>query len=341
MKFSNYLKDKRFFLTFYVLLMSFVSLVLFLSTAELNMMNNILYINISGLLFLIFYLVFGFFNQRKFYQEMKSLAESEQERILGGLPKAQTYEQKLYLDVVKNNNMNYMQKMEKLHDEKREQQEFVMSWIHEVKLPIAASRLIIEKSEDKPAEWLTDKFEDELQKIDDYVEQALYYSRIDSFSKDYFITEVNLNKIIKSSVKKYAKLFIAKDIQIDIADKNQYVQSDSKWLGFVIDQLLTNALKYTDEGGKIAISFEEDSKEKRVLISDNGIGIKMEDINRVFDRGFTGTAGRSSAKSTGMGLYLAKQLATKLGHELTISSTENEFTTVVVHFPKIRNYYHL
>ncbi|MCM3612143.1 sensor histidine kinase [Planococcus sp. MERTA32b] len=341
MKFSRYLKDKRFFLAFYVLLMSFVSLVLFLSTAELNMMNNILYINISGLLFLIFYLVFGFFNQRKFYQEIKRVAESDQEGVLAGLPKAQTYERKLYLDLIKNNNINYMHKLEKLHDEKREQQEFVMSWIHEVKLPIAASRLIIEKSEDKPAEWLTDKFEDELQKIDDYVEQALYYSRIDSFSKDYFITEVNVNQIIKSSIKKYAKLFIAKDIQIDIADKNQYVQSDSKWLGFVIDQLLTNALKYTDEGGKIAIVFEEDSKEKRVLISDNGIGIKMEDINRVFDRGFTGTAGRSGAKSTGMGLYLAKQLATKLGHGLTISSTENEFTTVVVHFPKIRNYYHL
>src|SRR5690606_27029592 len=297
--------------------------------------------NISGLLFLIFYLVFGFFNQRKFYQEIKRVAESDQEGVLAGLPKAQTYERKLYLDLIKNNNINYMHKLETLHDEIREQQEFVMSWIHEVKLPIAASRLIIEKSEDKPAEWLTDKFEDELQKIDDYVEQALYYSRIDSFSKDYFITEVNVNQIIKSSIKKYAKLFIAKDIQIDIADKNQYVQSDSKWLGFVIDQLLTNALKYTDEGGKIAIVFEEDSKEKRVLISDNGIGIKMEDINRVFDRGFTGTAGRSGAKSTGMGLYLAKQLATKLGHGLTISSTENEFTTVVVHFPKIRNYYHL
>src|SRR5690606_1970554 len=238
MKFSRYLKDKRFFLAFYVLLMSFVSLVLFLSTAELNMVNTILYINICGLLFLILYLVFGFFTQRKFYQEIKRVAESDQEGVLAGLPKAQTYERKLYIDLIKINNINYMHKLEKLHDEKREQQEFVMSWIHEVKLPIAASRLIIEKSEDKPAEWLTDKFEDELQKIDDYVEQALYYSRIDSFSKDYFITEVNVNQIIKSSIKKYAKLFIAKDIQIDIADKNQYVQSDSKWLGFVIDQLL-------------------------------------------------------------------------------------------------------
>lgn len=304
-------------------------------------MNNILYINISGLLFVILYLGLGLFNHRKFYLEMKRLAENEQEGMLVGLPKPQTYEQKLYLDVIKNSNFNYMQELKKLHDEKREQQEFVMSWIHEVKLPIAASRMLIEKSEDKPAEWVTDKFEDELQKINDYVEQALYYSRIDSFSKDYFIAELNVNKTIKSSIKKYAKLFIAKDIQIDIEDKNQYVQSDSKWLGFVIDQLLTNALKYTDEGGKIDIFFEEDSKEKRVLISDNGIGIKMKDINRVFDRGFTGTAGRSSAKSTGMGLYLAKQLATKLGHGLTISSTENKFTTVVVHFPKIRNYYHL
>ncbi|ALC87807.1 histidine kinase [Bacillus sp. FJAT-22090] len=341
MKFSNYLRDTRFFLAFYVLLISFISLVIFLSTTDLSIVNNIFYINISSLFFVILYLAIGFINQRKFYQEMERLAESELEGVLVGLPKAQNYEQKLYLDLIKKNNINYLHELEKLQNEKREQQEFVMSWIHEVKLPIAVSRLLIEKSEDQPTEWLVDKFEDELRKIDDYVEQALYYSRIDSFSKDYFITEVNVNKIIKNSVKKYAKLFINKDIQINIENKNQYIQSDSKWLGFVIDQLLTNSLKYTDGGGKIAIFFEEDSKEKRMLILDNGMGIKMEDINRVFDRGFTGTAGRSNAKSTGMGLYLAKQLATKLGHDLTISSVENQFTKVVIHFPKIRNYYHL
>lgn len=104
---------------------------------------------------------------------------------------------------------------------------------------------------------------------------------------------------------------------------------------------MTNSLKYTSEGGEITVKFEEDNREKRLLIQDTGIGIKQEDIHRVFDKGFTGSIGRSHAKSTGMGLYLAKLLAIKLGHELSIQSEEGEFTTVTVHYPKIRSYYRL
>jgi signal transduction histidine kinase len=106
-------------------------------------------------------------------------------------------------------------------------------------------------------------------------------------------------------------------------------------------KIIANSLKYTDAGGKIAIHFEEDSKEKRLVIEDNGIGIKLEDVNRVFEKGFTGSIGRTHAKSTGMGLYLAKQLASKLGHNISIQSVEGKFTKVALHFPKIRNYYHL
>ncbi|OSX89737.1 Phosphate regulon sensor protein PhoR (SphS) [Bacillus mycoides] len=252
----------------------------------------------------------------------------------------QNYEQALYVKMIKIVRDNHSKQLQKLIHEKVDHQDFIMSWVHEVKLPIAASNLLIENSTGKTVDFLVDKFEDELNKIDNYVEQALYYSRIDSFSKDYFITDIQLNQIIKESVKKYAKIFITKRIHFHMEEAQKFVQSDSKWLAFIIDQITANALKYVNDGGEIFFGFEEDHKEKRLLIQDTGIGIKQEDIHRVFERGFTGSTGRTHTKSTGMGLYLVKQMVLKLGHDISIQSQEGKYTRVTIHFPKIRNYYH-
>ncbi|MCH1624499.1 sensor histidine kinase [Ferdinandcohnia quinoae] len=341
MSFTEYIKDKRFFLAFFLLIMVFVSLIMLVSVEQDNIMNHILYTNISCFFFMGLYIIIGYYYRRKFYQEFTTLIDSGQEEVMALMPTAQNYEQALFLSLFKKVIENNAHQFQKLYDEKREQHEFILSWIHEVKLPIAANRLLLENSEGKTVDYLVDKFEDELDKIDQYVEQALYYSRIDSFSKDYFITEIRINQIIKNSVKKYSKLFINKRVRIEMDETEQLVQSDSKWLGFVIDQILANSLKYTNDGGKISFQFEEDLKEKKLHIEDNGIGITPEDINRVFERGFTGSIGRSHAKSTGMGLYLAKQLATKLGHNLTIESKKGVYTKTTIHFPKIRNYYDL
>jgi signal transduction histidine kinase len=341
MNFLEYVKDKRFFIAFYIVIMSFVSLIMFVSSTQQNTFNTILYTNSSCLLVASLYLIIGYFYRRKFFHELKSLIDNRQDEWVAAMPESQNHQQKLFVEIFKTLHKEHTLQLQRFYDEKRDQQEFIMSWIHEVKLPIAGSRLLIENIEGKTVDRLIDTFEDELDKIDHYVEQALYYSRADSFSKDYFITEINVNQIIKNSIKKYAKLFINKGIRLEMTDNVQVVQSDSKWLGYVIDQIIANALKYTDDGGKISIEFEEDQKEKMVLIQDTGIGIKEEDIHRVFEKGFTGSTGRSHAKSTGMGLYLAKQLAIKLGHTISIESEEGKFTKVVVHFPKVRSYHHL
>ncbi|WP_099159117.1 sensor histidine kinase [Virgibacillus ndiopensis] len=338
MSLLEYSKDKRFFIVFYIIIMVFVSLIMFVSDGNVN---NIIYINVSCFLFAVIYITIGYFYRRKFYLDLSEMIESGNEEIVAMMPEPQNYEQRLFLNLLKKIIKDNNNQLQLLYSEKRDQQEFIMSWIHEVKLPIAASRLLMENSDGKSMDLLVDKLEDELNKIDNYVEQALYYSRIDSFSKDYFITEINVNQIIKNSVKKYAKLFINKGIQFNMDEEQKFVHSDSKWLGFVTDQLIANALKYTDDGGNISIVFDEDSKEKRLVIQDTGVGIKPEDIHRVFERGFTGSIGRVHAKSTGMGLYLAKQLANKLGHDISIESDEGNWTKVVIHFPKIRNYYQL
>jgi signal transduction histidine kinase len=338
MSFLDYLKDKRYFFTFYLCVMVFISLVLVFHNDQVSGFSLMLYINISSFLLLLLYIIVGYFYRKKFHSEFKILVESNHEEVLAILPDAQKLEQKLFLNMFQKILVNYQKQLQNQYEEKREQQEFIMSWIHEVKLPIAASRLLIENSEGKSMEYLADKFEDELNKIDDYVEQALFYSRIDSFSKDYFIREVQVNKIIKNSIKKYAKLFINKGIRLNMEDAEQNVQSDSKWLGFVIDQIIANSLKYTDATGIISIRFEEDSKEKRILIEDNGIGINAEDMHRIFEKGFTGETGRNYTKSTGMGLYLARRLANKLGHDLSIESEKDVFTRTTIHFPKVRSY---
>lgn len=338
MSFLEYVQDKRYFLFFYICLMLFISTVMLISVNDQHTLSNVLYINISSLVFVCIYITIGYFYRKGFFNGLIETTDNAEEQFAILFPEAQTNQQKRFLALLTKIHQDNRNQLQLQNNEKRDQQEFILSWIHEVKLPIAASRLLMENSENKTTDYLIDKFEDELDKIDNYVEQALYYSRIDSFSTDYFITEITANQIIKNSVKKYSKLFINKEIQFQMDDSTQFVQSDSKWLGFVVDQIIANSLKYTNTGGKIAIQFEEDEKEKRISILDSGIGITSEDLNRVFEKGFTGLTGRHQPKSTGIGLYLAKQLARKLGHTLSIQSEEGAFTKVTIHFPKIRNY---
>jgi signal transduction histidine kinase len=338
MSFGHYMKDKRYFGLLYGMIMLFVSVILYVSGSSGASAGNVVYVNAVCLVMAALYLVIGFYHKKIFYRELAAVIEVGGDRMLAAMPVPQNAEQALYLQLIRKLQREHAGQMQQLVQEKRDHQDFIMSWIHEVKLPIAASRLLLSNSSDKSVDFLVDKFEDELVKIDSYVEQALYYSRIDSFSRDYFITGVQLGPMMRSSVKKYAKLFINKRIRFTMEAADFEVQSDSKWLAFIIDQITSNSLKYTKEGGQLSVSMEEDQKEKRMVIRDTGIGIAPEDIGRVFEKGFTGTNGRSQSKSTGMGLYLAKQLALKLGHDLSIQSEEGAFTSVAIQFPKVRNY---
>jgi signal transduction histidine kinase len=319
-------------------MMIFISLMLITSIKPQHVLENIIYINLICFFFTATYIVIGYIYRKSYYQKLHELIHINQEQILEAAPESQNHQQQISLELLKKLNQLNISRLQKMNDEKKDHQEFIMSWIHEVKLPITASRLLIENKNGGQIDDLVDKLEDELNKIDNYVEQALYYSRIDSFSKDYFITEQSLDRVIKNSVKKYAKIFIHKQIHFHQDDTPQLVRTDLKWLGFIVDQIVANALKYTEEGGKIAFTVEEDHKEKRLIIEDDGVGIKAEDIQRVFEKGFTGSIGRSYFKSTGMGLYLAKEMALKLGHDLSIHSEEGAYTKVTIHFPKNTNY---
>ena len=339
MRVRDYLKDRKFLILFYVIIMFFISFIIFLDHSVRVSFNNILYINFLCTVFFLSYLVVEFLYFKKYYDDLNDLINSGLEEIHSSLPNGITSEQRFYNSLLKNIYKFQNEKIEKLYLDKVENMEFITSWVHEIKTPIAVSNLIIENSFNKPMEDTLDSIEEELRKIDNYVEQALYYSKIDDFSKDYFINELSLDTVIKDLIKKNAKNFINKRIRLNMHHLEISVLSDKKWLVFIINQVLSNSLKYSKEGGSIEIYGVLGEKNKRLIIKDNGIGIKPEDLSRVFNKGFTGYNGRIYNKSTGMGLYLAEKMCKKLGHIIEIKSEYGQYTQVEIIFPKLGDYF--
>ena len=166
--------------------------------------------------------------------------------------------------------------------------------------------------------------EAELLKIGQYVDMVLGYLRLDSDSTDYVFQDTELDILIRQAVRKFARLFILKHITLDFRETGRKVVTDGKWLSFVVEQLLSNALKYTPAGGTVRIYGDGET----LVIADTGIGIREEDLPRVFEKGFTGYNGRTGQKSTGIGLYLCRRVTEKLGHGLTIVSRPGQGTIV-------------
>ena len=208
--------------------------------------------------------------------------------------------------------------------------------IHEVKRPLASLVLTLNNQENA----LDRKTKNILKRLEDYVDQVLYYVRAENAEKDYFIKETDLSKVIKNvGIKNMDDLL---DNKVDfIVDKIDYkVLTDSKWLEFILNQIINNSIKYRRDidNSYIKIYVKDDCDTTTLVIEDNGIGIKPGDIRQVFDKTFTGTNGREKSTSTGMGLYIAKNLCNKLGHKIEIESEFNEYTRVIITLAKNKYY---
>jgi len=201
--------------------------------------------------------------------------------------------------------------------------DYFTTWVHQIKVPIAALHLILQENEQE----VSDEMEEQLFKIDQYVNLILQYVRLESSSTDYHFQEVELDTLVRENIKKYASSFIRKGLTLNYETIFLNVITDPKWLSFVIDQILSNAVKYTNEGS-VAIYVENHS----LVIEDTGIGILPEDLPRIGQRNFTGFTGRQNKNATGIGFYLSKQIIQKLGHHIFLSSKLNEGTKVSIQF---------
>ena len=197
--------------------------------------------------------------------------------------------------------------------------DYYSMWVHQIKTPIAAMGLLLEEADPKQRPDLSL----ELFKIESYVEMVTGYLRTESLGGDWLLKEQDLDSMIRQAVKKYAKMFISKKISLSYEPVSAQVLTDEKWLVFVLEQILSNGLKYTGKG-QISIYLEDEI----LVIEDTGIGIEKEDLPRIFEKGYTGRNGRTDKKATGIGLYLVKKIMDKLGHGIWIDSEVSKGTKV-------------
>ena len=243
---------------------------------------------------------------------------------IGNLPNPVSLYEKQYQELIRILYKNKMDILIQAEEKEKDRVDYITQWTHQIKTPISAMRLLLQAGNWEEKQDL----EMELVKIEKYVESVLQYVRIDHMSNDIVLQRHPLDEIIKKAIRKNAKIFIHQKIHLDFRETGITVLTDAKWLLFVIEQILSNALKYTKEG-TISIYLEGAPEDKRFVIRDTGIGISEEDLPRVFEKGFTGANGRLYSQSTGMGLYLAKQVMDKLSHRLSIQSKLGQGTKVI------------
>ena len=203
----------------------------------------------------------------------------------------------------------------------REMVDYYTAWVHQIKTPIAAMRLTLQLDDTANGR----KLMSQLLRIEQYVDMVLMYLRLDEGVSDYVIRSCDVDEIVRQSLRKFAGEFIDRRLTLHYAPVNLTAVTDEKWLGFVVEQVLSNALKYTPEGGSITIDAEEPAT---LCIRDTGIGIAPEDLPRIFDRGYTGRNGRTHRQASGIGLYLCRRICRDLGHPITAASTVGEGTVI-------------
>lgn len=274
-----------------------------------------------------------FIKKKVYFEDLYEKLETlDQKYLIAELLKKPNFlEGKILCDIIRQTDKSMTDHVNQYKFDMKAYREYIELWVHEIKTPIASSKLILENHKNETEESLNE----ELEKIENFVEQALYYARSNTVHKDYIIKKYSLKNIVHDVIKKNKNNLIRKKIKIELENLDVEVNSDSKWLGYILAQILSNSIKYSSHEQAVISIFAKENKENiELIIKDNGIGIKEKDIARVFEKGFTGTNGRNVTTSTGMGLYLCKKLLIKLGHDIQISSKENEGTTVTIIFPK-------
>lgn len=224
------------------------------------------------------------------------------------------------------------EKEEIIHQHQLEQLEFrdfINSWVHSVKTPLFASKMRLDTL---PYDLAHQQLAQELESIESYINQALYFARLESFSEDYQIRCLEIRPILNRALKQFRSTFLLKKLSLDMSIEGVEILTDDKWLKFIIDQLISNAIKYSPLGGSILITEIIDSRFYTLNLKNQSTGIPNNELGRVFNRGFTGSSARSQNQSTGMGLYLAKKLCDKLGHDIFLTSDGNTFTEVSLRF---------
>jgi len=248
-------------------------------------------------------------------------------------PKPRNLLERKLFDLLRLSCKSMMEAVSDAQAAQREYREYIEQWVHEIKTPITASKLICQKIDSDTRR----KLSKELAQIDAHVERALFYARAENPEKDFMIRKAELSTICEEAIQAHRTLLIQNRVRVETENLNEIVYTDGKWVAFMLGQLLQNAARYRGENPVITLSGKRLGRQVQLIVQDNGVGIPAHELPRVFDRGFTGSNGRSRGGSTGMGLYLCKRLADALEIGLQIQSTVGTGTCVTLAFPAEMN----
>lgn len=331
MDFKLFFKEKA--ITILLLLFGIITIEIFLMTYNVGMFIKI-YIPLIIMGLYMISIIIEYFKRKKFYDNLlKMLEELDEKYLITEIIKNPNFlEGKIFKNTLEQIDKSMLENVNKYKYMTEDYKEYIELWIHEIKIPISASKMVIENNKNA----ITKSIDEELDKVENYIEQALFYARSNTVEKDYYIRKVFLKEIVTESIKKNKSSLIQEKISIDIHDLEIEVNTDNKWIVFILNQIIQNSIKYRKKENSVIEIYANQGKENVILyIKDNGIGIKQGEITRVFEKGFTGTNGRlSNKKSTGIGLYLCKKLCNKLGIGIELNSVQNEGTEVKLVFPK-------
>ncbi len=281
-------------------------------------------------------LLLEYLRRRGFYRTVQKCMERlDQKYLISELLEEPSFEEgRIFCQVLREANKSMNDEIGRYKRASQEYRKYIETWVHEIKTPISSSRLILENN---PG-IVTHSLGEEMDRIEDYVEQALFYCRSGAVEKDYIIRKTTLQELTASALKKHARILIEAKVAVSTAGLEPNVCADTKWMDFILGQILANSIKYRNCDPQIRITGESQKDSVSLTIADNGIGIPQKDLRHIFEKGFTGTNGRIGAKSTGIGLYLCKKLCNKIGLAIGASSREGEGTAITILFPKSSMY---
>lgn len=305
--------------------------------------QDVVYAAVLDAILLLITVLVGFF---RYSSKVKALSNALKRPVeeQAQLPEATDDVEMLYQRLLENQSIARSESESSAAIRQSQMRDYYSMWVHQIKTPISAMKLLLEVEreelgqlicDDEQSQYLLsdnmDSFEDELFRIEEYVSMALQYQRVSSTENDFVLEKVSVDGVIRDAIKKYAKIMIRRHIGINYSGTGQEVYTDGKWLAFMLEQILSNAIKYTPQGF-VTIETAEEKDRFFITIKDTGIGIKAEDLPRVFEKGYTGYNGHADKKATGIGLYLCRQMADKLGHTIRMESEIGKGTKVWIGF---------
>ena len=333
MKLIEYIKEKFVFMVINIVMT--LSGVVILKALKVDT-YTIVFISILNLIGVFSCYIYDYFNRKKYYDNLfKNLDGLDKKYFIAEILESGDFiESNIIYSVLEECTKSMKDEVADLKRNINDYKEYIETWVHEIKTPIASARLILENDEG----YINKSVLEEIEKVEGFIEQVLFYARSSTVERDYIIKKIPLKNSINSVIRKNANILIEKRVKIQLEDIEKKVYCDSKWIEFILQQIISNSVKYMNKDEKyIKIRCLEKDKNIILKILDNGIGISEKSIEKVFEKGYTGENGRKYNNSTGMGLYLCKKLCLKLGLGISIKSKLGVGTEVTIVFP-INNY---